>query len=522
MILNSDEINIFGDKPLKNLNATTKNNVKTDDAENTKINKFGDGIDWENHVHEILNSNQTVFYDKNHCEEKINKIKKYKQSGKVLDCGCHIGRWIEVFRDNNYDYIGVDQSIEAIETAKRYKPNGKFVHSLLWDMSFDNEFDIVHTNAVLQHNILSEQEKILPKINRSLKINGILVITESTELKQTMTQRTYQGWITFVEKYGFKFMESWHKNPLGLEDNYLFIKTENFKPKNISYSHGNITKNELQNLLKNKASNKIQEIIDIEPHISEITIPELPTINITTTLTTTSTPIAYNQEQLSNKSVDMNKIWDSYLSIAKKAETNGFGNDHSEFSTCLETINSKCKHFPVEKYPTVLNLRCGDGGESKVMIDKGYKVTGLTFGKDNIKMAKDLYNIDLLEMDMNVPNLKNNSFDVVYMSHAFEHIFSPFITCIEIWRLLKVKGICFICVPSPDNKNAYDGLWHYNLLYPNQIKNLFEMCGFKQLHSSEEIRNENISFNLVFEKLPIHKISKWNYLKFIHEARNKC
>ncbi len=277
MILNSDEINIFGDKPLKNLNDTTKNNVKTDDAENTKINKFGDGIDWENHVHEILNSNQTVFYDKNHCEEKINKIKKYKQSGKMLDCGCHIGRWIEVFRDNNYDYIGVDQSIEAIETAKRYKPNGKFVHSLLWDMSFDNEFDIVHTNAVLQHNTLSEQEKILPKMNRALKHNGILIIAESTEPRQTLTQRTYQGWISFIEKYGFKFMESWHKNPLGFEDNYIFIKVSDMKLQPTNKTSKTTTKESLKQLINNKSMK-----VTTTKSKPEIIIPKPPKINVTT------------------------------------------------------------------------------------------------------------------------------------------------------------------------------------------------------------------------------------------------
>ena len=142
----------------------------------------------------------------------------------MLDCGCHIGRWINVFRENGYDYTGVDQSIRAIKTAMKYQPDGNFVNSLLWKMKFDEEFDIAFTNAVLQHNTLEEQNKILPKIYQSLKPDGILYITESTLHEGTNTQRTYQGWIDFIESHGFKFVESFLKNDIGINDNYIFKK----------------------------------------------------------------------------------------------------------------------------------------------------------------------------------------------------------------------------------------------------------------------------------------------------------
>lgn len=187
---------------------------------------FGDGIDWENHIKEIFESGAQVYYDGQSKPEKISRLKKYKTSGKLLDCGCHIGRWINVFRENGYDYTGIDQSAQAIEVARAQQPDGKFIHGFLWDMdtNFSEEFDIVHTNAVLQHNTLEEQEKILPKIHQALKPEGILIITESTVNDQTRTQRTYKGWISFVEQKGFGFLESWHKNELGLDDNYIFKK----------------------------------------------------------------------------------------------------------------------------------------------------------------------------------------------------------------------------------------------------------------------------------------------------------
>ncbi len=256
-----------------NISMNTENNTNIN---NTNINKFGDGISWENHVHEILDNNQNIFYSSEN-QEKINYLKKYKSNGRILDCGCHIGRWIEVFRGNGYDYVGIDQSHEALETFKKYKPNAKVVHSLLWNMSFDNEFDIVHTNAVLQHNTLLEQEKILPKMNRALKHNGILIIAESTEPRQTLTQRTYQGWISFIEKYGFKFMESWHKNPLGFEDNYIFIKVSDMKLQPTNKTSKTTTKESLKQLINNKSMK-----VTTTKSKPEIIIPKPPKINVTT------------------------------------------------------------------------------------------------------------------------------------------------------------------------------------------------------------------------------------------------
>lgn len=185
-------------------------------------------ISWENYVLEILNKGdpiEVIYYNGESKYEKLNKIKKYKPGGKLLDCGCHIGRWISAFREQGYDYTGVDQSKYALSIAKIYQPTGKFIHNLLWEMEFNEEFDIVHTNDVLQHNTLEEQERIMSKMYQALKKGGILVIQESTVIRETRTQRTYYGWINTIEKHGFKFLESFHRNELSIDDNYIFIKS---------------------------------------------------------------------------------------------------------------------------------------------------------------------------------------------------------------------------------------------------------------------------------------------------------
>lgn len=195
---------------------------------------FGDNISWDNHVYEIIERNKTkgevIFYKYDEFSEIPKHILNYIpdcKDKKLLDCGCHMGRWSEFFTGMGFDYTGIDQSNHAIETAKEYqssKSNIKFINSFLWDMNFNQEFDIAITIAALQHNKLEEQEKIVPKIYNALKSDGLYFMTESTEPDETKTQRTYDGWIKFIESFGFKFLESWHKNEYGMDDHYIFRK----------------------------------------------------------------------------------------------------------------------------------------------------------------------------------------------------------------------------------------------------------------------------------------------------------
>lgn len=187
------------------------------------IGTFGDGISWEEHITELpLNDRDKLFYKFDKNNDTILHTRKYIQKGKLIDCGCHIGRWIEFFENAGFDYTGIEQSSDVIKIALKYHPKTKFVNKFLWDIDFNEEFDIAMSIAVLQHNTLDEKKRILPKIYKALKKDAIFFMTESTVLEETKTQLTYNGWISLVEQNGFKFLESWHINELHVNDHYLF------------------------------------------------------------------------------------------------------------------------------------------------------------------------------------------------------------------------------------------------------------------------------------------------------------
>jgi SAM-dependent methyltransferase len=219
----------------------------------------------------------------------------------------------------------------------------------------------------------------------------------------------------------------------------------------------------------------------------------------------------------------MNKWWNSYTAIPNKVDCDGLGADYSNLDDTTSSglvyyVNEFCYNVPLSQYPKILDIGAGNGGETRLLTDKGYSVIGITMGIDNVKMAKELYDIDLLNTDMNHLDFEINSFDAVMMIQTFEHFLSSFIATIELWRVLRINGLCYLDVPCPLDKEMWN-INHTNLLYADQLINMFSMCGFelvKQLSNKNEHR-----IRLIFKKLSISKIRNWEQLRYIHQLRNK-
>jgi len=191
--------------------------------------KFGDNISWGIHVDQVMEGDHEIYYGSDGVStfedsKEYIKTDTDRSEWKALDCGCHVGRWSDVVANYGFKYTGVDQCEKALEQCKKNRPNNVWVHSALWDMDYKEEFDMVFTVAVLQHNKHAEQNRILPKMYDALKPGGVMFITESTLKENAVTGRTQQGWVDAANRVGFKLIKFWHKNALGLEDHYLFIK----------------------------------------------------------------------------------------------------------------------------------------------------------------------------------------------------------------------------------------------------------------------------------------------------------
>ena len=71
---------------------------------------------------------------------------------KVLDLGCGNGRLLQIFKEIDIDYTGVDSAEKLIEIAKKLYPNAKFQVVDALHLPFPtNHFDKIYSIAVLHH-----------------------------------------------------------------------------------------------------------------------------------------------------------------------------------------------------------------------------------------------------------------------------------------------------------------------------------------------------------------------------------
>lgn len=98
---------------------------------------------------------------------------------KILDLGCGNGRLLEVLKDKDVDYVGVDNAEKLIEIAKKNYPQAKFLVGDALSLPFPSDFfDKVFSIRVLPHIPSNEfQFQFLKEVNRVLKPGGLLILT---------------------------------------------------------------------------------------------------------------------------------------------------------------------------------------------------------------------------------------------------------------------------------------------------------------------------------------------------------
>lgn len=107
-------------------------------------------------------------------------FKGHLQNGQdILDLGCGNGRLIELLKDYQINYLGIDYSEKLIDEAKIAWPNYQFLVGDILDLSLlKQKYDIVFLVAVL-HHLPSDKlrEQVMNNIKNILKPNGKILMT---------------------------------------------------------------------------------------------------------------------------------------------------------------------------------------------------------------------------------------------------------------------------------------------------------------------------------------------------------
>ncbi len=179
-----------------------------------------DGINWGREA-QLQFDQGSIFTDPGY----FAPYQKYLTDAVVLDAGCNIGRWCTAFLNAGVRrYNGIDASPTAIKLAKKQYPDYpyfKVLNLLELHQLGKAVFDVIFTHTVLQHIHIENKLKILPQVYECLKPGGTLIIEEKNDI-HSITTFTRQGWIDFIEPFGFKCL--WQSLEDDPRNGYLFIK----------------------------------------------------------------------------------------------------------------------------------------------------------------------------------------------------------------------------------------------------------------------------------------------------------
>ncbi|MBL7036446.1 class I SAM-dependent methyltransferase [Candidatus Microgenomates bacterium] len=122
--------------------------------------------------------------------------------------------------------------------------------------------------------------------------------------------------------------------------------------------------------------------------------------------------------------------------------------------------------FKIGKKQKVLDLGCGDGLNTSILVKKGVKnIVGVDISSKLVKNAKSINpKIKFYKASAEKLPFKDNSFDVVLVDSVFHHLMGYSKSLLEIKRVLKPKGrLCFIEPHNSLVRNIYDKLCEWSI-----------------------------------------------------------
>lgn len=120
-------------------------------------------------------SNKTEFkFNQTKFENIFQDLKKFKKiKGKLLDIGCAVGQFLDIFKKKGWQTFGIELNDfeRKISQKKGHKVFGEKIEA---NFLPKNKFDVVSILEVLEH--VYDPKKVLKSIHRVLKNDGLLII----------------------------------------------------------------------------------------------------------------------------------------------------------------------------------------------------------------------------------------------------------------------------------------------------------------------------------------------------------
>lgn len=217
--------------------------------------------------------------------------------------------------------------------------------------------------------------------------------------------------------------------------------------------------------------------------------------------------------------------WDAYLSICRKVETAGSGDDVSR-----DPRDLRMQQNFISTFAGFLSrgrvLAPGAITEAVMLAERGYDVHTLVLGADNVKWFEAHQpagkgfgggEVFVRERDAHDLDYPANFFDGYFTVQVHEHWISPYVHIGEVRYCMRDGGIVFVDAAGTINPDMRQ-IWHTNLVPEQQVKEQWEYWGFKERWRGTS-GDERPQF--IFEKLPAGhpEFKNSSYVDHIMRAR---
>ncbi len=137
---------------------------------------------------------------------RLNRIKQYIPSGKILDVGCATGYFLEAAQQIGFEPYGVEFSEYSSSIAKKKFGEQKIFSGTLEESNFpDSAFDVITMFDLIEHVCIPEQT--LTKAASLLNKNGIIAIM-TPDTKTISNNLMGKRWTHYKLEHFFYFSRS--------------------------------------------------------------------------------------------------------------------------------------------------------------------------------------------------------------------------------------------------------------------------------------------------------------------------
>lgn len=132
---------------------------------------------YDQEYYEVSPYSQPQFFNDIYFQNKLNKIKVLTQEGKpnILDVGCGWGNFLEVLKNNNTPYLGIDLASASIKLCQKRNLNVKKESLLELSKSINKKYSAITFFQVLEH--LKKPLEYLKAAKKIVKKNGVILLT---------------------------------------------------------------------------------------------------------------------------------------------------------------------------------------------------------------------------------------------------------------------------------------------------------------------------------------------------------